>query len=750
MIKQGIPIRDFLGHYETQYQKVMAQKPARSAWDYEKNMSIISVFNMLLARIKKDGNDENLLSFISCFGPRRVAVSLMGQSHEPVKSSLSSDSDRSDAIHTDEMIWLDRFWNDRLEFQVVTGQLESLCALKRNRDSEGNTISISLHDSITRWRFETLTKDVRERWILAAAYALSRCLPEDTVDQSSQIKFLPLVQHFYNIIRRYIDPQKLEAPAGEFCQQYGKLMTRFAQLYLNSGFTAEGESVFLQAISYRKFVEMSSWPKGRRSLLLLKGFAIILSKNGKMGDAAETTEALHAASMGQLGPGDEITCWAAAQLPAVRHTKHRDANNEHRAIVASRGGKLSLSTPELTSNARLQNIPQRLIRESDKFHRPQSALTRLTLAGFSGDVETIRLELDSGVNIRRDHRPMFPWDLRTGVDYSTDIGSAVLQAASSAGRTVVVDMLLNYGVDVNAISYAPTLGIIWGTALIAASENGCSAVVNTLLKREADVNIKSHTSVSALYLASREGHIAVVETLLNHGADINDNSYSTALHEASAYGHTAVVEMLLRLGADVNLCCGPNGTALHKASQFGYTAVVEVLLKNGADVNLGGETDATALHLASDKGHTTIVELLLKNGADINICGKTIGTPLQSAAREDHQRRVELLLNKGADINAQCGSYGHALYTAAGSGYQSLVELLLKRGADINAEYLTYGTALHVATYTLRESIVRLLIRNGADVNARSDWGTPLQIASYQKLVDLVDLLKAAGARDDD
>ena len=190
MIKQGMSPQDFLDHFKTQYQKLMAQKPARSVWNYDKNMSIIGVFNMLLARFKKDGNDENLLSFVSCFGPRRVAVNLMGQVHEHVKSSLSTDSDWSDVQQTDEMIWLDRLWSDRLDFQVVTGQLESLCALKRNRDSEGNIISISLHDSITRWRFETLTNDVREKWILAAAYALSKCLPEDMVDPKSQISFL--------------------------------------------------------------------------------------------------------------------------------------------------------------------------------------------------------------------------------------------------------------------------------------------------------------------------------------------------------------------------------------------------------------------------------------------------------------------------------------------------------------------------------------------------------------------------------
>ena len=111
---------------------------------------------------------------------------------------------------------------------------------------------------------------------------------------------------------------------------------------------------------------------------------------------------------------------------------------------------------------------------------------------------------------------------------------------------------------------------------------------------------------------------------------------------------------------------------------------------------------------------------------------------------------VELLLSKGADINAQHGTYGHALYAAACNGDQSMVELLLAKGADVNAEYVTYGTALHIAILNRHGRVVRLLIKDGANVNAISDWGTPLHLALSRGDSDLVDLLKAAGALDDD
>ena len=691
MIKQGIPVRDFLGHYDTQYQKVMSQKPARSAWDYDKNMSIISVFNMLLERIRKEGYDENLLAFISCFGPRRVTVNLMGQACESGDSSFSSDADWSDARQMDEITWLDRLWNDRLAFQVMTGQLENLCVLKRNRDNEGTIVSISLHDSIARWRFETLTNDMREKWIITAAYALSKSLPE-IIDQKSQMKFLPLVKHFYSSISRCMEPQSLEAPGGKFCHHYGTLMTRFAKLYLNSWYTVEGESVFLQAISYQKIVQMSSWPKGRPTLLLLKGFATMLSKNGKMEDAAETVKALHDASMEQLGPGDEVTCWAAGRLPAVRDTKHRNANDERRAIIASQGEKLGSSTPGLTSNESLQVSPPRLVLEYNA-----KSSTRLRNAAMAGDIETMTFELDRGADIND----------------KTGKSSMALSGASHEGHAMAVQLLLDRGADVNA---------------------------------------RIGTRSTALHMASSKGHLAVVEILLRYGADvkIEHEDYGTALHDASGKGHIAIAGLLLSHGADVDATARIGGTALQIAVTRGYTLVAKLLLIYGADANLCSESNHTPLHEASREGHTAMVELLLSHGANVDAQNHTDGTALQIAAGKGHQSIVELLLDKGADINAQRGKCGHALYSAACRGYRSLVERLLTEGADVNAEYVTYGTALHAAVSSDYVRIVQLLIKNGADVNARSKWGTPLQIALHQGRNGVVNSLKAAGARDDD
>ncbi|KAL9137486.1 MAG: hypothetical protein Q9175_001311 [Cornicularia normoerica] len=677
MIKQGITVQSFLRHFETQYQRTMTHKPARSAWDYKKNMSIISTFNMLLTRLDEDGDAENILAFASCFGPRPIAVNLMGQTNQAKASTVSSRSRWYEVQHTREMSWLNRFEHDRLAFQIATWQLESLCLLKMKRDNEGSIVSISLHDSIRRWRFETLTGDTKERWIIAAAYALSKCLPKDIVDQASQLKDLPLIRHFHSIMRRHFDPQKLEAPDGEFCHQYGYLMAQFAHLYLDSGYTVEGEYMFSQAIGYQRILQESSWPKDRRSLLLLKGLAMMFSKNGKMEDAAETTKILYDASMKLLNTGDEITSWAAARLPVVRERKIRYAEDGQRAVIASRGEKMSSTTPARTTNEIMQAVyeDERLNRVSN-IDPECFGFTALRSAALTGNVKDIRRELDRGVDVNaRDGQP-----------------AAALLLASQSGHDAVVQLLLDHGADVNL------KGRFCGTALAAASYEGHTAVVEMLLSHGADVNARDLYYGTALQCAARNGHHTVAQLLLNNKADVNawSDYHGPALHEASRRGHTAMVEMLLSMGADVNATDGSCGTALHEASYQGHIAVVEILLNHGASINDQNAKYRTALHEA------------------INDQNEKYGTALHEASRQGHTAVAQILLNNEADVKLGDERHGTALWIAVFNNRYNMVKLLLANGADVNAKDSTFGTALQEARLQRLDEMIELLMAAGA------------------------------------
>lgn len=561
VINQGVPLRDLLAHFKTHYQTIMARKPVRSAWDYEKNMSIISIFNMIFRRLGSDSDAKNVLAFASCFGPRPIPVQVMGQLYGPEAIAVSSIFGRLDVQHTPEIAWLIRFVHDPLAFQLAIGHLESVCLIQTKQNSEGSVISISLHDSVRRWRFETLTGDMKEGWIIAACYALKKSLPKINVDPKYQ---LPLFRHFYHLIPRYIEPQKLEAPDGKLYRYYGLFMTHFAHLYLNSGYRGEGEYVFLKAIEYQKILEGSSWPKDRPSLLLLKGQAMMFSENGKMEDAAETTKTLHDASMKICGPGDEITSWAAARLPVARDDNNPNVQGEQSGVIAPRGPKLNSDTlrrrsdePDHTRQGILQSRPQ----EKSTSHVAEGKLVALTVAAWNGNLEDVRQQLNRGADINRH--------------------------------------------DTNSI-----------TALSGASWNGYGAVAKLLLDRGAEVNAKGGLFGTALHAASRRGRTAVVEMLLRHGADVNTESdyHGTAVQDAALNGHADSVQLLLIHGADTR-ADGGYGTALQLAAFGGHLGVVRLLLDHGVDVHAVGCRYGTALQAAARQGHTAVVDLLVAAGA---------------------------------------------------------------------------------------------------------------------------------------
>ncbi|KAK4952085.1 hypothetical protein LTR10_010005 [Elasticomyces elasticus] len=223
-----------------------------------------------------------------------------------------------------------------------------------------------------------------------------------------------------------------------------------------------------------------------------------------------------------------------------------------------------------------------------------------------------------------------------------DFGSALyhtslLRLKATAGR------LLNAGADVNA------QGGRHGNALQAASSAGHTEVVQLLLDHRADVNAQGGENDNALQAASAGGHTEVVQLLLDHMADVNVQGgyYGNALNAAASQGHTFVVQQLLDNHADVN-GQGPRGTALQAAASHGHMEIVQLLLDFGAEVDAQGEPHGTALQAASHEGYMDVVQLLLNYEADANARGGLHGNALQAASFGGHKKIVQLLLSDGA------------------------------------------------------------------------------------------------------
>lgn len=188
-------------------------------------------------------------------------------------------------------------------------------------------------------------------------------------------------------------------------------------------------------------------------------------------------------------------------------------------------------------------------------------------------------------------------------------------------------------------------------------------------------------------------------------------------------------------------------TILLKAVRTGNLVAAKKALSCKADPNAQEQNGETALMIASGNNHIKIVQLLLAHGANVNGGGWIVGYPLMEAAREGHFEITKLLLEKGADVNIMSDEGFTALDAAIVKNQVEVVQLLLNKGANPN-RYVAGATPLYDAAGYGYTKIVSLLIEHGADVNAKS-FGrtTPLAIAIQNNHLDVVNLLKKAGAK---
>jgi ankyrin repeat protein len=300
-----------------------------------------------------------------------------------------------------------------------------------------------------------------------------------------------------------------------------------------------------------------------------------------------------------------------------------------------------------------------------------------------------------------------------------------LHFAAMYGHVKILELLLEYGVDVNLRRGNET-------ALFIATSRGHRETVALLLDKGADIDAMSDSGNTALRIASANGHKEIVELLIGRGADIHayGKFYGTGVQAASLNGHREILELLIEKGVDVNAQGGHHGSAIQAASNNGHKECLELLLDKGADVNAQGGIYGNALQTASYNGHKECLELLLDKGADVNAQGGRHGNALQAACENGHKEIVELLLEKGADIVV-----GNALEAASRSGSKEIVALLLERGADVVA-----GCAIEKASMYNHKEIVELLLDKGADI------GNALEEAAFNGNKELVALLLERGA----
>ena len=135
----------------------------------------------------------------------------------------------------------------------------------------------------------------------------------------------------------------------------------------------------------------------------------------------------------------------------------------------------------------------------------------------------------------------------SSVDLRGHVGKSPLHAAAYTGEFEMVRVLLDYGLNVNALDDMGSTPLNF--ALEYRSSNIDPRVVRFLLNNGADPNVlaQAQGGNTPLHRASRSGRIELVRLLVEHGAnvEVRDNQGRTPMDVASGEKRDEIVKLLL-------------------------------------------------------------------------------------------------------------------------------------------------------------------------------------------------------------
>lgn len=278
--------------------------------------------------------------------------------------------------------------------------------------------------------------------------------------------------------------------------------------------------------------------------------------------------------------------------------------------------------------------------------------------------------------------------------YSTNIetinnkGQHPLIMAVHKGQKETIELLLNYGVDINLQDKQGNNSLIILLKNVFLDKNLVKEIAEIFIKNGINVNLKNNLGENALTIACKRGLLEIVKLLINNNADM----YSL----------------------------DPWGTSpLGSAIKHNRIDVAKFLIAH----NKKSLKDSDYLHIAVENDRKDMVELLL-DSTDININSHYNNrSALITACQNDFYNLAQFLCEKGANVNDRIYGFGFdtLLMIVVNAGNYRMVKLLIDFHVSINDQNLHGDTALIEATRIGNYNIIKLLLDSGANTRIKNN-----------------------------
>jgi hypothetical protein len=196
--KNIVSFSDFIANYREHYRLLMDKYPVRGLLSYDKERSIMTVFDMLYSSIKKRSPEAAaLLAFIAVLGPWQIPISLIIQLHFNGNEDYNPVDEDSKALR--------RALSDRIVLHLAFDCLADVCLVKLKDNRALSCQTFSLHRAICQWCVKVIASEKRD-WMIQVAYGLAVSILDPT---ERHVKFVPpmlmfILYHHYNSLPRFL------------------------------------------------------------------------------------------------------------------------------------------------------------------------------------------------------------------------------------------------------------------------------------------------------------------------------------------------------------------------------------------------------------------------------------------------------------------------------------------------------------------------------------------------------------------